>query len=188
MEIGEREGKILVDIAKAAIAAYLKEGVKIEIPEDIPAILKQKFGVFISLKKKEGNDRDKSISSIGYLLPFKTAAEAIVDSAMAAAIRARLYGIESIDDVNVEVTIINSIEPLQVHQRVTLPEYIKLGEDGILIERGFQRALYLPQIAIERGWDSLDFLSECCMKAGLMPDAWLDEDTKLYKFKVKVFK
>ncbi len=185
MEIGEREGKILVDIAKAAITAYLKEGVKIELPKDIPVTLKQKIGVFVSLKKSEGG---KSLCSMGYLLPLKPAAEAIIDSAIAAAIRARLCGIESLDGVNMEVSIVDSIEPLQVDQRAALPDYIKIGEDGILVERGFQRALYLPQVAVEHEWDSSDFLSECCVKAGLMPDAWLDKDTKLYKFKVKVFR
>ncbi|MEM2934542.1 MAG: TIGR00296 family protein [Methanocellales archaeon] len=187
MEIGEREAQILIDIAKAAIAAYLKEGVKIELPADIPVALRQKMGIFISLKKSEGG-KEKSFSSMGYPLPVKPLAEAIIDSAIATAIRAQIYGIESLDGVNVEVSIIDSLEPLEAGNRANLPDFIKIGEDGIVIERGFHRALYLPQIAVEQGWDSSDFLSECCIKAGLMPDAWLDEATKLYKFKVKVFK
>ncbi|MEM2924581.1 MAG: TIGR00296 family protein [Methanocellales archaeon] len=187
MEIGEREAKILVDIARAAAAAYLKDGVKIKLPENIPPALNNKIGVFVSLKKIEGG-KERNLFSMGYPLPIKPAAEAALDSAVAVAIRARINGIETLDGMDVEVSIIGSIEPFEGYDRASLPDQIKIGEDGVLIERGFHRALYLPQIAVENGWDGSDFLSECCVKAGLMPDAWLDRDTKLYKFKVKVFK
>lgn len=185
--ITEEEGRILADIARGAVAAYLKDAVKIEFPRDIPDILKQKLGVFISLKKVESG-QEKSISSMGYPLPLKPAVEAVIDSGIAAAIRARVNGIESLDEVIIEVSLIVAIEPLQAERRASIPEQIRIGEDGIIIERGFHRALYLPGLAVEHGWNSEDFLSEGCVKAGLMPDAWLDEDTKLYKFKVKVFR
>ena len=185
--ITEEEGRILADIARGAVAAYLKDAVKIEFPRDIPDILKQKLGVFISLKKVESG-QEKSISSMGYPLPLKPTVEAVIDSGIAAAIRARVNGVESLDEVIIEVSLIGAIEPLQAERRASIPEQIRIGEDGIMIERGFHRALYLPGLAVEHGWDSEGFLSEGCVKAGLMPDAWLDEATKLYKFKVKVFR
>ena len=45
----------------------------------------------------------------------------------------------------------------------------------------------LPQVAPEWGFDSLEFLSHTCLKAGLSPDAWLDEDTEVQHFQAQIF-
>ncbi len=186
--INEGECRILVGIAREAAETYLREGIKIAIPVNIPKLLEQRLGVFVSLKKKGENGKQKSISAIGYPLAVKPLVEGVVDSAIAAAIRARANGVERIDEVDVEVSIIEDLESLLSDRRASIPEQIKIGRDGILIERGFHRAIYLPQIAVEHAWDGESFLSECCVKAGLMPDAWLDKDTKVYRFKVKVLR
>ncbi|MBU4502657.1 MAG: TIGR00296 family protein, partial [Nanoarchaeota archaeon] len=64
---------------------------------------------------------------------------------------------------------------------------IKIGRDGLIAEAGFYRGLLLPQVPVEQEWDKETFLSHTCMKAGLMPDAWLDKRTKIYKFQAQVF-
>jgi uncharacterized protein (TIGR00296 family) len=45
----------------------------------------------------------------------------------------------------------------------------------------------LPQVPIEWGWDTEEFLCQTCIKAGLTPDSWLQEGTKLFKFQAEVF-
>ena len=40
---------------------------------------------------------------------------------------------------------------------------------------------------MEQDWDIEEFLSHTCMKAGLMPDAWYDKNTKISKFSGQVF-
>ncbi len=55
------------------------------------------------------------------------------------------------------------------------------------MERGLARGLLLPQVPVDEGWTSEEFLSHTCMKAGLMPDCWLDEETKIYTFEGIVF-
>jgi AMMECR1 domain-containing protein len=42
-------------------------------------------------------------------------------------------------------------------------------------------------VAVEYGWDEGEFLTQCCLKALLPPDAWLDPRTKVYKFQAEVF-
>jgi uncharacterized protein (TIGR00296 family) len=42
-------------------------------------------------------------------------------------------------------------------------------------------------VPVEWGWDAEEFLSQTCMKAGLPPDAWLQEDTKVFRFTAEVF-
>ena len=59
---------------------------------------------------------------------------------------------------------------------------VKVGEDGLIVERGFYKGLLLPQVPVEWEWDEETFLCQCCIKAGLPPDSWLVKGTKIYKF------
>jgi AmmeMemoRadiSam system protein A len=52
------------------------------------------------------------------------------------------------------------------------PDQIEVGRHGLLVSRGSQRGVLLPQVAVEWKWDREQFLEETCMKAGLPPDAW----------------
>jgi hypothetical protein len=55
------------------------------------------------------------------------------------------------------------------------------------MQRSFSRGLLLPQVPVEWSWDAEEFLCQCCMKAGLTPDAWLQQGTKVFKFQAEVF-
>jgi uncharacterized protein (TIGR00296 family) len=63
-----------------------------------------------------------------------------------------------------------------------------VGHDGLIVERGWNKGLLLPQVPVEWNWDAEEFLNNCCMKAGLTPDAWLIEGTKIYKFSCIILK
>ncbi len=54
---------------------------------------------------------------------------------------------------------------------------------GIIVERGGCRALLLPQVAEEFGWDSATTLQAVCEKAGLAGDAWRWPGTRLRSFR-----
>jgi uncharacterized protein len=60
------------------------------------------------------------------------------------------------------------------------------GEHGVLVIHGFQRALLLPQVAREWGWDREKFLEQACLKAGLSGDEWR-RDARLMAFTAQVF-
>jgi AmmeMemoRadiSam system protein A len=54
---------------------------------------------------------------------------------------------------------------------------------GIIVERWGRRALLLPQVAQELGWDAQTTLEAVCRKAGLSGDAWRHGDTRLLAFR-----
>ncbi|HTY00531.1 MAG TPA: AmmeMemoRadiSam system protein A [Bacteroidota bacterium] len=64
---------------------------------------------------------------------------------------------------------------------------IEIGRDGLIVELGLARGLLLPQVAIEQGWDRLEFVENACAKAGLPGDAWMDPAARLYTFHAEVF-
>jgi len=63
------------------------------------------------------------------------------------------------------------------------PEDFDVRAHGIIVERSGRRALLLPQVAGELGWDAETTLDAVCRKAGLSGDAWRHEGTRLLAFR-----
>jgi AmmeMemoRadiSam system protein A len=64
---------------------------------------------------------------------------------------------------------------------------IRLGVDGVELECGGRRAVFLPQVATEQGWDREALLDALAQKAGLAADAWRRPDARLWTFEATVF-
>lgn len=64
---------------------------------------------------------------------------------------------------------------------------IELGQHGIYLIHGRRRAVFLPQVAPEQGWDLDTTLEHLAMKAGLAPDAWQEESCRFEVFEAIVF-
>ena len=89
----------------------------------------------------------------------------------------------TIDELNRLSIEISALSPeREVH---TIQE-IEVGRHGLIIERGYQRGLLLPQVAVEHGWDRETFLGHTCRKASLPADAW-KQDTTILVFEAEVF-
>ena len=61
------------------------------------------------------------------------------------------------------------------------------GRHGIVVERGAHRALLLPQVATEMGWNETQMLEAVCRKANLAGDSWRDKSTRLLVFESTCF-
>ena len=66
------------------------------------------------------------------------------------------------------------------------PGVVEVGRHGLLVEKGLNRGVLLPQVAVEQGWSAEEFLSNVCIKASLPPDAWKDPGARLYTFSALV--
>lgn len=91
-------------------------------------------------------------------------------------------------DLDFEVTVLTKPKILEVERPEDYLDKIKLGRDGIIIEKGFRRGLLLPQVAIEHNMSKEEFLEHTCMKAGISADSWLDASCDVYTFEGKVFR
>jgi AMMECR1 domain-containing protein len=69
---------------------------------------------------------------------------------------------------------------------VPSPEQIEMGRHGVVLSKGGRRAVFLPQVATETGWDRDRFLSQLSLKAGLSADAWR-EGARFEVFTAQVF-
>ena len=177
------EGRAAVRLARRALAHYM-ETKEALAPEGMPPVFSQKRGVFVTLHE-DGDLR----GCIGYPRPVLPLGQAIVDSAINAGFRdPRFPGLRQgeLKRIELEVTILTEPQACTGPKK-NLPERIREGRDGLIISKGPFTGLLLPQVAIEWGFDSLEFLGQTCVKAGLPADAWLDEDTLIEHFEAQIF-
>lgn len=179
------EGRFLVKLARRAVEDYVKDNVKISVPKDTPAKLLEKNGVFVTLNtvSKAGDKRLRGC--IGFPLPYFALAQAVIESAISAASADPRFPPVTPDELGsivVEVTVLTPPALVEVKDPSEYPNRIKVGKDGLVVERGPYKGLLLPQVPVDWNWNEEEFLSECCIKAGLPPDSWCDKRTKIYCF------
>lgn len=88
-----------------------------------------------------------------------------------------------LSDLEIEVSILSDPQPMGDLAS------LQIGQHGVLVRRGLQRGLFLPQVALEHHFDKETFLSRCCAeKAGLAADAWRDPTTEVLLFTTEVLR
>lgn len=188
-QLNQEEGKLLVELARNAVEEYLKTKKHISAPENLSKKLLQPCGVFVTINQL-GNGEEKLRGCIGYPYPTTALVQAVIDSAINAATqdpRFRPVSQSELDKLVFEVSVLTPPQMIEVKKPKEYPTKIKVGEDGLIVERGLYKGLLLPQVPVEWEWDEEEFLCQCCAKAGLSPDYWLIEGTKIYKFQAIVF-
>jgi uncharacterized protein len=188
-ELSNEEGKFLLQLARNTVTQYLENGKTIKPPKDTPKKLFEQCGVFVTINSVRGGEKELR-GCIGYPYPTNPLVEAVIDNAINASKqdpRFEPMTPEELDKVVFEVSVLTPPEPVQTNDPQEYVKKIKVGEDGLIIERGYHKGLLLPQVPIELGWCEEEFLCQCCMKAGLPPDSWLTKDAKISKFKAIIF-
>ena len=148
--------------------------------------LKEELGVFVTLNKNH-----YLRGCIGYPEPVFPLINATIDSAISAATRDPRFpevDEKELGDLEYEITVLTKPVLIEVSEPMEYLDNITIGEDGLIVEKGFYRGLLLPQVAPENNMDKVEFLSHTCMKAGLSPNAWREGNIKVFKFQGQIFK
>lgn len=184
--ISQEHGEYLLNIAKKAVKTYLETGEQILVPEDCPEELKEKLGVFVTLNKN-----NQLRGCIGYPEPIESAIQATISVAIAAASEDPRFPqviIEEYNDLEFEVTVLTKPQLMEIAHPSEYLTNIKIGQDGLMIKKGYSKGLLLPQVATENNFDVETFLEHTCMKAGISADSYLDESCDVYTFQGQIFK
>ncbi|NTV29606.1 MAG: AmmeMemoRadiSam system protein B [Candidatus Omnitrophica bacterium] len=169
----------LLAIARSTLDEFVRTGRVPGVTEADPR-LQQEEGAFVTLTRN-GQLRGCIGNIIGQGPLYRT----VHDMAIAAASedpRFQPVKPEELKDISVEVSVLSK-------PRVASgADAIVMGRHGVIVSRGYQRGVFLPQVATETGWSKEMFLSELCsQKAGLPRDCWQDPTTKLEIFTAEVF-
>jgi len=188
-ELSDDEGAFLVKLARRAVEENLRSGKIINPPKETPPKLMERCGVFVTLNSIKGGIKELR-GCIGFPYPTYPLVRATIEAAIDAATRDPRFYPVSLNELNhivFEVSVLTPPEIVEVDDPREYPSKIKVGVDGLIVERGYYRGLLLPQVPVEWGWNEEEFLCQCCIKAGLPPDYWLLKGTKIYKFQAIIF-
>ena len=170
-------GSTLLALARGVIARTLdKPAPGIENAD----WLKEPGATFVTLTQ-QGELR----GCIGSLMAERPLSEDVESNALAAAFRDPRFPPvtqHEYPDLEVEVSLLSAMEPIQFESEMHLLSLLRPGVDGVLLEHGFRRGTFLPQV-----WEQLPepraFLAHLKQKAGLPPDFW-SEEVRLSRYTV----
>jgi AmmeMemoRadiSam system protein A len=141
--------------------------------------LNREYGAFVTL-----TEAGQLRGCIGYTSAVKPLYITVRDTATLAALRDPRFQPVSASELPQLEYEISVLSPLR---RVVDTQQIEVGRHGLLMKNGNHEGLLLPQVPVEQKWDRPKFLEETCVKAGMQPDCWKDENTDIFMFTAVVF-
>jgi len=180
----EYNSTYLFELARRAIKTYLETGQVITL-NDPPAQLKKLSGAFVSMKE-DGILR----GSIGYMQPVFPLHEAIIRSAISAAVNDKRFIPLKLSELNNVRLEINILSPLTLYDgdREDLPTFVRVGEHGLYVKNGGVSGVLLPSVPVDYVWNSKTFLERTCNKAGFELDCWQKPEYEVYYFTTTMFR
>jgi AmmeMemoRadiSam system protein A len=173
------EQQQLLKLARNSVETAVRQGKLLDPPAMSNVSLATPRGAFVTLTKKS-----QLRGCIGYTVPVKPLYLTVRDVAAFAALRdSRFPPVTEgeLSDLEYEVSVLTPFRRMQDVSE------LRIGEHGLLVRRGEQTGVLLPQVATEQRWDKRTFLEQACLKAGLPENAWRDEETDVFLFSATVF-
>lgn len=177
--LSNEEKETLLSLARSTLETYSSTGALPKIDVPITTTLQEKYGVFVTLKKN-GELR----GCIGHIIPRNSLYQSVIENTINSSVNDRRFlPVKSaeVSDISIEISVLSPL------QKIAGPEEFVAGKEGILIRKGEASAVFLPQVALEQGWDRSETLCQLCRKAGLPSTAWESDDVEFFVFTADVF-
>lgn len=161
-----------VKLARKTIETFIKENIKICLPNDLPKDMTDKrAGAFVSIHKY-GQLR----GCIGTILPTTgCVGEEIIQNAISASTSdPRFPAITENELSALEI----SVDVLGEPEDIPSPDYLDVKKYGVIVTKGFKRGLLLPDL------DGVDTVEDQIAIAKRKAGIGYDEDVKLQRFEV----
>ena len=176
LPLTDSEQQLLLRLARQALEESVQTG-RLSTIEKPPGASEENCGAFVTLHK-----RGRLRGCVGYIESPKPLYQTVRECAQAAALNDMRFNAVEPSELPLLTLDISVLSPLEEIQ----PEQVEVGRHGLLISRGIQRGLLLPQVAIEWKWDRETFLTETCHKAGLPAEDWR-HGARIQAFTAQVF-
>ena len=194
-ELTEEDKEQLLTLARKSIV-YALERQRVpetsELGVTINDTMKDTRAAFVTLKKvpalqkdgKTGPQKDSQLRGcIGDIFPQRPLYKSVIINAINAGINDRRFPrvtIAECNDITIEISALTAPKP------IASPDDIRIGIDGVVLNKNGHSAVFLPQVAPEQGWDVNQMLTRLSLKAGLPADAW-KEGANFLVFQAVVF-
>jgi AmmeMemoRadiSam system protein B/AmmeMemoRadiSam system protein A len=167
----------LLDFARQTIERYLATET-VPLARDFGPAAWGASGAFVTLKKD-----DELRGCIGHLQADRPLCQVVGEVALKAAFEDGRFApvmAGEMAEIQVEISVLTPFE------KVTGPQKVRVGIDGVLLRKAGKSAVFLPQVATEQGWDREEMLGQLCRKAGLAATAW-QSNAEIWTFQAEVF-
>ena len=172
METKNGSGDAYVRLARLTIEKYIKEGVIIPVPRDLPAeMFEKKAGAFVSI-----HENGELRGCIGTIMATReNVAKEIISNAVSASTRDPRFEPVRPDELpflEINVDVLGEPEDISSKDELDVKRY------GVIVTSGFKRGLLLPDL---EGVDTVDYqIAIAKRKAGI----WEGEKYSLQRFEV----
>jgi len=180
-ELTEGDKKQLLLLARKAMV-YALQNRRVPDASDLGITISNAMrparAAFVTLKK---NSRLRGC--IGDIFPQRPLYKSVITNAIHACVNDRRFAPVSQDElkgITIEISALTAPAP------ISSPDEIRIGIDGVVLNKDGQSAVFLPQVAPEQGWDVNQMLSQLSLKAGLATDGW-KEGASFLVFQAEVF-
>lgn len=177
--LGVAERAVLLRVARRAIARRLGIPSGLDDPDPSAvgsAVMVEPAAVFVTLKL---DGLRGCIGTLEASMPLLRAVEYHAERAAFDDPRFPPLDAAELDRVTIHVSVLSPPRP------IASPSEIRIGRDGVILERGSARAVFLPQVAVEQRWSLDQLLEQLARKAGLAPDGF--RDARLHAFEAEAF-
>ena len=181
MNFTEQEKKNMLALVRTTLQDYLAGGKEknTSVPEKS---LLQKSGAFVTLHKLNGELR----GCIGQMVSREPLYKTLIRMAKEAAFSDPRFDPltkKELPAIKIEISVLSPMKQIKNAAE------IELGIHGVLVQKGDFSGVFLPQVAVETGWNLEEFMNNLCAgKAGLPADAWKTGIVDIYIFTVDIIK
>ncbi|PIS32050.1 AmmeMemoRadiSam system protein A [Candidatus Peregrinibacteria bacterium CG08_land_8_20_14_0_20_41_10] len=183
----QKEKEFLLKLAREALKEYLETGKIRQVQKskvEYSRLLEER-GCFVTLNRWDGDLR----GCIGHILPVQPLYQDVIENALAAGTRDPRFAPVSLDELaglKIEISVLSIPQELKYKDMTDLLKKLKPGRDGVIVEKGWRQATFLPQV-----WEVLpdkeEFLRHLCLKAGLPGTTWQEGGLKVKIYRAEVF-
>jgi len=179
------QGEQLVKLARKSIAYYLHTGSTLK--DEAPKEFSEKRGLFTTIHSFPSMELR---GCIGFPFPVMPLWNAVIESAVSAAFSdPRFPALEAreLNSIIVELSILTQPEEIK-EEKAKITKILRKGTDGLIVRKGNNSGLLLPQVWPELDCTAEEFLRHTCMKAWLPENTWKEKECKILKFQCQIFK
>lgn len=179
--LSETEKQELLKIARQSIENYFKGNKMLEFEVAFKR-LKQPQGAFVTLRKGQ-----QLRGCIGIIEEREMPLYKVVSQmAIAAAFEDPRFipvSAQEMDELKIEISVLSPLK------KISDPfKEIEINKHGVIIKKGSNSGVFLPQVAAENNWDLETFMNELCQnKAGLPKTIWKTGKADIYIFSAEIF-
>jgi AmmeMemoRadiSam system protein B/AmmeMemoRadiSam system protein A len=188
-ELSEQDRQQLLTLARKTIL-YILQNQRVPSPSDLGVEISETMNspraAFVTLKKRtavRGKSELRLRGCIGDILPRAPLYKSVIVNAINASMNDRRFPPLRMEEYN---EIVVEISALTTPQPVEEPNDIRIGVDGVILQKDGRSAVFLPQVAPEQGWDVSEMLTHLSLKAGLPSNAWR-QGAQFLVFQAEVF-